>query len=339
MTIQADTLLKIANGTLGDADGVVTNTSFVLNQIMVNAAKAGRTYDTTEGYFTDSLTDMIDYSTSTCFTKGDIVFTDYIYDNFDDGSINADIWTSENGTPTEESSGVNGCIQCKSALGVSEEESVIADNTGNDAIDFLDGTDREIILNYEIVSATGSIISGGIQMSDGSNVADLEATGAASTRHTIRIVIDNSGTQALVYSSLTDTSPSVVDLSSLTKGYLRFEVNAGSGGSITLKVYGVGISDGSETSVLYQSAVQTLAAASSTGMSKIRENQTSPVPTYSVSFDNGVNYTEKVLVLNSYTAGASMIAKIEVTTVSSITVTSGTLNAQSMSNLFQLIYS
>lgn len=346
MAVESGKLIKITNGTLTDADKVITNISFALNQTAINAEDNSRTSDTKEQYFRGILQNMMDYatSTSTCLRKGDIAFVDSIYDNFDDGSVDANIWTTNvtnSGTVTEVNSGETGYLDVSAEAANSTAEA-IADDTANNAIDFQDGTDREVLINFEANLGGSTIIK--LQVSDGSNHVDIINLGpgpsGVTARTTLRIVFDNVGQQCKAYLGLDDTSATTYDLSIPTNWYLRFwgEQNGAATDTCKLKVHTIGIADGSATSSTYTSEAQTLAITTTTGFTKVTEQLTTPAITLTTSFDNNSSSsTGNRLIVKPSGSGTQLVITAQSTAPASIAVASR--NVQSLNDYYQLFYS
>jgi hypothetical protein len=327
-----------SDGEILSAENLMENFDFLTNQIFVTAETAGRTTDDTEKYFTSPLVDMVDYGTSTCFVKGDIAFIDAIYDAFDDGSLDADIWSTTivgSGSISESSSGASGILTLNNPSSGVNEATVIADDTVNDAIDFKDATDREVIVNFSSNEGGGG--NAKIFISDGSN--HVEIFSGTQTRTTLRILFNNTLDEAYVYLGLDDTSSTTHDISTPTNWYLRFQAQGTEGNGSSMILYAIGYADGSGTTTDYFSVVQTITSASTAVPKSGREELASPSVTYKVSLNNGSNYTTGNLSVLQYTAGTQLIVNNEAATPNPLVVNSSTRNIQSIKNLFQITYS
>ena len=331
----------------GGADIGMSSTAEVQmwSNIMTNSQLQTRAPNDAEGYYGTELSTIMDGGSSDVFYRENVICSYNYIDNVDDASIDPAKWTvsvtgdGAIGDCTETGIGVSGVLAVSKHFTLGSG-SVRASFTAVD----LKLADTEIIANVKTSNGTGG--SGIIGISDGapgSNSVTL-ISGSPASNTPMRIVVNVATTTAYVYSDLDDTTPSVVDLSSLVGAnwyfYIYSSQGGGNGGGYA-ECKGIVVCNGTEVSKTYLSSVQTLGGSTKTqGMQKVGLKIQGSDPTVEVSFDNGSNYTAGNLTWNTgYTSGTQLMVRVTNTSPSSIDASSGARNIQTLNDYFQVIYS
>jgi len=248
-------------------------------------------------YFGTNGTDNIDEATSTAFTDGldaanDVVYCATTIDECADSSLNTDIWTAA-GTVTEPAGGY---IRLTMDTDVEATSSIIAD--GSSALNHITG-DWDKCFYTKIVSTTpgaGAAMDTTVQISNGSTHVTLYtfATAEADTDTAfIKVLIDDSASEAYVYVNGTVTVGSPVDISSVTTNwYFRLTATSdGNNATCYSDLYYLRAIYGAETSLIMYTDEHT---ASVTTREAVMFAKTSGIGTYAYacSANSGSNYTD-----------------------------------------------
>ena len=321
------------DGDILDGSDVRENISMALTQVMMVSEDASRTLDDDQRYFTNDYSSIVDTGNTTCFYKNDVAFCDAM-DYFLTGSVDGDIWSSTTGdsaSVTETGGYLRLYINYSSGSGGSSSVTATADQTN--ALD-LKATDCEVVINMESDNSASFVLYD-------SSANEVSLTGPATlTRSTYRIVINNSTTTAYVYTSLEDTTPAVVDISSLvgTNIWLKFKMETGAVFSTwtgTMKIHSIGYLDGTAGSSAYQSASQTISSSSAICSRYVASSGI----IVQLSTDAGSNYTTITTnTLVGTTAGTGLIVKSSATHETTLDVSATGRNIEYIMGDFQAIY-
>lgn len=234
-------------------------------------------------------------------------------------------------------------------MGTSGSAQATADQTN--AFD-LKAADCEVLVDCSLSSGSfnGGFTYAYLEVTDGSNVVSLwtNTGGANNFNGTMRLVVDVSANTIYRYDSITDTTSTAVDVSSLTGSnwWLRVEVNApeqaGSGsGSASAAIYSVGYADGTAGSKNYVSKTQTVSSTDTSFVKYYLSGIASPE--VDLSFDSGSNYallTENAAIVETVNGGTGIKIKTTVNIPETINVGSTDRNIEYVgtSDKFQLFY-
>jgi hypothetical protein len=258
-------------------------------------------------------------------TGGTVYFCD-ILDDFEDGSLDATIWSS-GGTGSISETG--GYVYLKARYGASQETAYIKSDGGINAFDFFAvAADTEVVFDVVISLDSGNAGTFQPQVIGGGGTVNLGAAISSSTTLTLyryAFLYDHSGTTVDVFRNGVLIADDV-DISSCGgNAYLNFLVTSGasSAGYTNAYILGIGYLDGSAGSSLFQTATRTTDVTAGTGIITNIYGLTPVTETIQASFDTGGNYTtiSDSILYNSSNTGTGWIYKTTVTHPTTISTT------------------
>lgn len=308
------------NAAMGDGQGlpIQTNMKYV-------AAKSGTNW-----------TAEYDSSNTTMFTPdpdgtANIYYAATIVDEFDDASVDSNIWTSSTtGTSTiTESSGSLTCASSQSG-GTAGTATATADQAN--ATDYKAATaDSEVLMNCAFGSSTSGTASSDarLEITDTSSAVILlrmqsvNGSTPGNPGGYVRMVFDKSGQEVHVYVDGVEDGSSPFDLSSLSNYYIRMVAGAStSGGGDTAsasmgstflrEVVGDGNSKVFQTlATTHGSTITNAILVSNTDSSNLNGGSVS----YKISADNGANFEAVTLneIHNFTNTGTQLIIQLTFT--------------------------
>lgn len=328
MTI-ANELIRYKPGERPQADIVLSNTSFLINQVFYVSENDSRTTDDDERYLTGSYKSIVDANNITNIfykTANDedfVCFCDMM-DDVSGADVDTDVWT------VDETGGSNVAITGSGSsrgirLGIGAGNCwIIADQVNG--VD-LKAADVEFIFNME-----GSFQAGegnlSLFISDGSTDVLVKFWNVltGTNRNTFRVVVNTSTNTAYFYDDLADTSSASVNLAAISGSsnwYIKFYF-APVGGTQAAIIYGIGFTVGGETC-----SYRSLSTIDSSNVACVQADVLNDLSaTLNISFDNGsnfVSFTNRALV-KSADAGTQLAIRGASITLGAVSVGSNDRN-------------
>ncbi len=287
------------------ADEVLSNTSFINSQLITMnlnfLTNHSYTYTPNNFDYNLDLSSGIDETNSTAILMTDTVFFATVFDDYSNATFDITYWT---GSGDGQSRWTQNTSVGAGSNGNNTEYSVVSNGSSNDLDLF--GQDGELIFKYGYSLQPGSTTFARyyIYLTDGTNKVQCftrEKTNDSdeSGNKICRIVINNSAETADVYIDETISSNDL-DISSLYSGsggndaiYLEIRIEVGddaSSGYIDIQKVGYAKHGDSAGTKLMITDASTI-TSSTIGIAQTYWTVEPTAETYSISFDNGSNYT------------------------------------------------
>ena len=314
-------LEKPINGESPDVDELITNHSFILSNMLAYGIDGATTTNQDNALFENlSGTTQIDETVTTSYydQTNNIYLFSQTFDDFADGSIDTTKFTPSvtgSGTVVESESNIK--LECEAG------DSATLITNGSEGFDALESSGNSEWAMDVIKDSGDGGSNHKIQVSNGSTHIDLVSGNSTFTRRLYRVVFNRSGSSCVLFTN--EVAGGEVDISTLGKWYLRWNVDNSSGATNRMRVYHTSLArSGSVGSQDLVTATQTSKTTSDVAIANVRMTVGTANlsgTAVAVSFDNGLNYSSGstgVLIRNS-TAGTEVKSKFTVDFATTIT--------------------